>query len=132
MLIVMTHQQIMNSRGQCVREQMEIVLRILQGNIDKMVNSIVPIITKVKPTQQGEETEFDIDTIRQDLNEVFDQWLSNYCKEKKLLQSRITHIDALIDDATEENPLATDIQSIDFSSLDDFEDLADNDIELMP
>ena len=101
MIIVITHEQIKSSRGQCVREQMELVLKIVQGNIDKAINSIIPIITKVVPVQQGEETEFDLDAIKKDLYDVFDQWLNNYCKEKNLPQNRITLIDSLVDEVIE-------------------------------
>ena len=80
---------------------------------------------------QGEETEFDLDAIKKDLYDVFDQWLISYQKEKKFNQNRITLIDNLVDEVIESNK-TDNIQFIDFSSLPDFEEHAVNDNELMP
>lgn len=93
-LIPMTIQQIYDSRGQVVREQVEIVLGIFRGNIDKMPNAIIPIITKVKPVPKDyEENNFDMDQVRESLNGIFQNWLELYQREKKLDKELIQKLD---------------------------------------
>ena len=133
LLVIFPKGEIDNARGGVVREQMEIVLKIIQGNYEDMIDAIVPIITKVKPTERGSEDEelFSIDDQRQNMQEVFEQWLDNYVKEKNLTQSRIDFINNLEHNQDGSTRLR-DVQFIDFSSLPDFEDNAAMDAEMMP
>ena len=55
MLIIISHDDIKNCRGLCVRNQIELVFRILQGDIDKLSTSIIPIITKIAYTGKTKE-----------------------------------------------------------------------------
>lgn len=47
MLVVFPQGEINNARGGIIREQMAIIIKIIQGNYEGMENAILPIITKI-------------------------------------------------------------------------------------
>lgn len=72
-----------------------------------------------------------MDEIRSSMHDVFNQWLDNFVMEKKLNKNRIDLIHQL-QSQDDGSVNLKELQFIDFSSLDDYEDNAAEDMELMP
>ena len=67
-LLVFSKGQIENAKGKDVKELVDTLIRIFQGNISEIKESIKPIITKVNPN----DDEFEIDTQRNYIYEALE------------------------------------------------------------
>ena len=61
------------ARGGPLVDQLEVLFKTFQKNPLEMTKSIVPIVTKVKPT--ASEVEFDFDAYKNDVQEVMNEHL---------------------------------------------------------
>lgn len=80
-LIPFTPESISVSRGGLMIEQLEVLMNTFQKNPCEMSKSIIPVLTKVKP----EDTEFDIDNLRNELSQIMSNNLDKYLKELKFI-----------------------------------------------
>lgn len=58
LLIPMTHQQITEQRGNLVRDQIKLIQGVCEANLHLIQKSILPIITKMKPTADENDLDY--------------------------------------------------------------------------
>ena len=76
-LIPFTADSIRIARGGPMVEQLEILMRTFQKDSNEVAKSIIPVLTKVKPTAD----DFDFDLFQSDLEEIMKQNLANHLTE---------------------------------------------------
>ena len=64
-LLPITPQQIEEQRGKAIRQQIQVVQNLCQGNLDNLIKCMLPVLTKVKVT----DTEFDLVTMQWNMAE---------------------------------------------------------------
>jgi hypothetical protein len=62
------------ARGGALIDQLEVLLKTFQKSPSRMTESLVPIVTKVKPT----DTQFDFDQFKMQVEEIMSANLENY------------------------------------------------------
>ena len=84
-IVPITKAQMKEVRGGPIVQQIEIILNLCSRSYSDVIKSIQPVITKVEqnPSEEEINEEDDIDILKHNLKEIFDNYLINIRREKE-------------------------------------------------
>lgn len=70
--VPLTLEQLQNNKGEEVKKQMQVLLRLFAGNLSQVLESVIPILTKCRET----DSDIDLEAIKEQFRNVFEDEIS--------------------------------------------------------